>query len=121
MSAELPNVPDVDLVLKQQWKECVFEYTVHERNRAPVIKESVDFLKASVVKNIRRFSHYRNKAEIVEYVEENWSEGDWYVLGKPIGYYQITHEGIMYFIDMVNSKETGFSAPTSSDVPNDAV
>ena len=59
-------------------------------------------------------------AEIAEFVEEHWNEGDGFVLDRPIGYYQVTHEGIMHFIDLIKTKDTSLSSATSSEVTDDA-
>ena len=54
-------------------------------------------LKETAVKNIRRYSHYRKKADIQQLVEEYFDDGKGHVLGKPISYYRLTHQGILLF------------------------
>ena len=90
------------------------------RKNTHVVRERVEFLKESVIKNIKRYSHYKKKAEIAEFVENHWNDGEGYVLNKPIGYFNITHEGIIHFMDLLKQKNTDLSTEVSSETIDDA-
>lgn len=95
--AKFPRLPDVDMRLRPCWIKSKFEYTVVQRTRDPPPSNKQAKLKEVAVKNIKRYSHYRKKAEIHEFVEQNYDDGHGFVLGKPIGFYRLIHKGIVFF------------------------
>ena len=111
--AEFPPLPDIDLKLHPytEWSKSKFEFTVVERSHDhPSITRHAK-LKEIAIKNIKRYSHYRKKAEIQEFVEQNFDDEQGYVLGKPIGFYRLTHRGIIHF----SHKKASSNDCTTSD------
>ena len=45
------------------------------------------------------YSQYKNKEEIANFVNKASMVSNGYVLGKPLWYFQITHDGIYHFRD----------------------
>ena len=102
LGAEFPSLPIVNLELIPQWTKCEFAYSiVNAERRLPVIGE-IDQLKTQCAKIIKRYSHFKNKAKIEEYVAAHMRYGSDFVLGKPIGYYEVTHSGILHFTNEAN-------------------
>ena len=103
--AEFPPPPDVDLNIHPTCTNCTFEYTIVQRTNDPPNPDNNAKLKANAIKDIKRYSHYRNKLEIEQFVETNFDNGDGYANGKPMGYYSLTHKGIQVFSQKAKAKE----------------
>ncbi len=113
--AEFPPLPDVDLYLYPCWSKGTFSCTRLEReNEAPPMDKQAK-LKESAIKSIKRYSHYRNKAEIREFVERNFDDEQGYALGKPVNFYRLTHKGIVHFSNL-NRKPDDLTTSDKSDV-----
>lgn len=108
--AEFPSFPDVKLQVCPCWDECKFEYSVTERSIESTPPEKYAKLKESIVKTIKRYSHYRNKKDIEQYVETNFVPGGEYANGRPIEYYTITDRGIRYFSKRIKAKKESFES-----------
>ena len=68
---------------------------------------------AIAVKNIRRFSHFKNKAEIREFVNANMEDEEAYVFGESIALLKIISLGIHHFTEMKETRRTEFSSDDS--------
>ena len=54
-------------------------------------------MKSDAVRNIVKFGKVK-KAEAIKYVDENFTAySDVFVLGKPLSYYSLIHNGIKHF------------------------
>ena len=103
LGALFPPAPDINLVLKSQWSECIFKYTVIDVQKGSLDQGSLDNLKYQICKNIRRYSHFKDKTQIKDFVERHFTLCKEYVMGKPITYYEVTHNGIMHFTDFAKN------------------
>ena len=103
--AEFPSLPDVKLSVSPCWSECKFEYSITERSKDSPPADKCEKLKESIVKTIKRFSHYRNKKDIRQFVDEHFTTSDDYVNGKPLAYYSITSQGIRFFSNKLKAKK----------------
>ena len=100
LGAKFPALPNVELTLKSQWDKAIFENTILNLEKEAPLNDNIETLKESAAKNIKRYSHFKNKATIREFVDLNFKEVEAYVMGKPIGYYEVIHDGIMHFKEM---------------------
>ena len=100
LGASFPSIPDVCLNIHTEQTKCSFEYTVINRTNETPAHDSTYGIKNQIVKNIRRYSHFKKKPLIEEYVMEHFNIRGDFVLGKPIEYFTITYEGIMHFKEL---------------------
>ena len=114
--AAFPATPDVSLSLNTKMTKCVFKYTIIERENATISQQEISKLKMQAVKQIMKYSHYRNKSAVKAYVEKNFNTGEGFALGKPLGYFSITHKGILDFSDEFRGLSMDISMSDSSDV-----
>ena len=107
LCAKFPLLPNVELTLNSQWKECIFEYTVLNVDREAPSDDISSILKKQV--------QYKNKDAIVEFVNKETTKSDGFVLGKPLWYFQITHDGILYFRNKLNDERQKRHLPLSEN------
>lgn len=103
LGVAFPDLSDVKLNLENKWNECEFSFTVHQIEHEVPQFDAIKVLKESMIKNIKKFSHFKNKGRIEEFVENTFDPKEGFVLGKPLGYYTTIHEGINYFISQKKS------------------
>ena len=101
LGASFPTLPEVELNLHTEQTTCEFEYTVINRTRETVESDTINRLEQQLVKNIRRYSHFKNKPVIEEYVNQHFNVGDVFILGKPIEYFTVSYEGIMHCKNLI--------------------
>ena len=84
------------ILFKHDEPNRTFEYKVRERE-STATEQSMTTLKTMAVKQIRRYSHFKNKAVIKEFVESKMTTSTEFANGKPVSYYMMIHEGILFF------------------------
>ena len=63
----------------------------------PPQRDSFESLKKDAVRNIIRFGKGK-KSDVEKFVSENFStEEEGFVIGRPLFYYKLIHQGIMHF------------------------
>lgn len=87
----------VEFELTASTTKCTFEYTIIDRSAPNTEEKHIKSLKEAAVSTIRRFSHYKHISEIRDYVDFNFTIGDTFANGRPLEFYSLVHEGIMYF------------------------
>ena len=79
-------------------------YTVIDLQDEISDQQSLVDLNNQICKNIRRFSHFKDKNKIQEFVDTHFIQSKKFVMGKPISYYDVTHRGIIHFTEMLIKK-----------------
>lgn len=100
LGASFPSLPDVNLNLNTEQTKCTFEYTVINRTKETPTPDSTFGIKSQIMKNIRRYSHFKKKPLIEEYVMQHFNISGDFVQGKPIEYFTLTYEGIFHFKEL---------------------
>ena len=59
---------------------------------------------------------YQNVVHLIikEFVAKNFIDNNQYVMGKPITYYGLTHQGIMHFSDRIKKKRESSNCVTKT-------
>jgi hypothetical protein len=89
--------PQHKLTIEKNYKSFVIEVKVIERETSEIEDNNNNYLKNLAVKNIKRFSHSKQKKEIIAYVQANFHIGDTFLLGQPVSVYQLISTGISLF------------------------
>ena len=102
LGATFPDLSEIDFNLDNQFNELIID----------VIPEVIDdevheinLLKILAVKNIKRFSHSKDKEEIEKFFDDHFnSEFQEFALGYPIEFFDVISKGIKFFTDKKNKK-----------------
>ena len=105
LGAHVPELPDIDLKLVPCTNECVFRYTIVNRDPPDTSADHINWLKNNAVATIKRYSHYKHKTEISKFVDDKFNIGTEFVNEKPLGYYSLVNDGIIHFHKIQNQKE----------------
>ena len=105
LGAHFTELSRIDLKLVPCTNECVFKYTVVNREPPNTDADHINCLKNSAICAIRRYSHFKHKSTISKFVEDNFNSGAEFVNGKPLEYYSLVNEGIIYFNKIRYQKE----------------
>ena len=95
--------------------ECKLITRIVPRSKTQPSHDDLHSLKASATKTIKKFSHYKHKSEIAQYVEENIASSPGYANGKPMNYHSVVHKGILKFAQQREEKDKArkFDDPSS--------
>ena len=104
---------DIKLKLSANTDNLEFEYESKQVNIQTTKTEEIDKLVYQAAKTIRRFSHYKNKAEIIEYVRTTMQHEDSHVFCQSIGVLKTTYEGIRKFVAKRKEKSRGVGSDNS--------
>lgn len=95
LGAEFEKLDEVEINFENQFDELILDILPDETEKQSV---QIDFLKKIAVKNIKRFSHSKQKEQIEKYFDDHFnSEFKIFVLGYPIEFFTIVSEGIQFF------------------------
>ena len=97
--AVYPDSPDVtiNMSLDSPDTKCKNVNTIINVEYNPPQRDSFESLKKDAVRNIIRFGKGK-KSDVEKFVAENFStEEEGFVLGRPLFYYKLIHQGIMHF------------------------
>ena len=103
--AQFPELPKIDLKLVPCTKECVFKYSIINRDPPNSDANHINWLKNNAITAIKRYSHYKHKSEISKFVDEKFTIGEEFVNGKPVEYYSLVNDGILHFYKIQTQKD----------------
>ena len=116
LGASFPCLEDVEFELIPSTTKCTFKYTIIEREPPKTNEEHICWLKNSAISTIRRYSHFKHRSQIKEFVERNFSLGTSFVNGRPLEYYSLVHKGILEFDVQRRVKENSKDPDESSSI-----
>ena len=87
------------IIIKPQWNNLEFEFSIiNDESPLQDYLDDADFDKARIIAQIRRYTHYKKKEEISEFVESRYHyNGSEFINSKPACMHDIIAEGIKYF------------------------
>ena len=119
---EFPDLSDqIELQLTSNTDKITLEIDYRPRNIQVIEKTEHDRTVSAAVKNIRRYSHYKKKNEIKEYVEEHMEDEEIYIFGRSISLFRVISNGIHHFTGMKKTNGTDFSSDDSLSSLSDDV
>ncbi|KAK8884525.1 hypothetical protein M9Y10_043639, partial [Tritrichomonas musculus] len=95
LGAEFEKLEEIEIDLKSQFDELIPDIIPDETENNFT---HVGILKTIAIKNIKRFSHSKQKDEIAKYFDDHFhSEFKKFALGYPIEFFTVVSEGIEFF------------------------
>lgn len=99
--ADFQECPNVNLVLKESFHDLEVDYNPVKSDDLLELYDEDDLNKEYAIKIIKRYSKYKNKDEIIEYVNHAYCSANdtYFISGKPVTLIQLIDEAIEFFIE----------------------
>lgn len=95
LGAQFPKIDNIKLTLNKQFDELIPDIIEDDEIRKQIEHDKV---KEIISKNIKKFSHSKEKEEIKQYVDQNFiPKYDAFALGYPIEFFIVISNGIKFF------------------------
>ena len=120
LGAVFPCLDAVEFDLIPSTTKCAFKFTVLEREPPSTAVEHVSWLKNSAISTIKRYSHFKHRSLIREFVDKNFTIGTSFVNGRPLEYYSLIHKGILDFDGRRRVQEYSKTEDESSSVATES-